>query len=241
MKAAFHRDGFVVLRGRIDANEVARGRRLIDESIGANDRLGMLPQFSVSSFCPELRAAPELCRLFDPIAPAIESLLGVEVPVDWVQIALRFPEHRSAAAPPSFHLDGFPAPGNSVPQTSIRRHTLLVGIFLTPVRADTVGGLAVWPGSHQRLAAQLRRLDLGPFTSTPAALLERIEAMDAGDPQTLRVEPGDVVLAHHLLAHSVTSNLSLKTRYALYARLQHPEHDPADARSLVDPAAWFLN
>lgn len=236
----FARDGYVVIRGLVPSEEIDVIRSRIDREIAADESIGALPRYAASSFCPRLRNDPDLTAAFRHLAPAAHRLLGVDVPATFVQIALRYPEHRTAAEH-RFHIDGFPAANNGVDPGSIYRHTLLAGIFLSTVDRDDAGGLMLWPGSHRRLATAIAALDPKRFLDDGnlADLMTKIEAIDLGEPQQLHVEPGDAVLVHHLVAHAGAPNLRLQVRYALYCRLQHPDHDPADPRSLVDPDRWF--
>lgn len=243
-RAAFARDGFVVLRGANDARAVAAAREVIARGIDEDASVGMLPTFVQSSFLPSLRAHPALLALFEPARAPLAALFGVPsvAPATTAQIALRFPQAQRDAAPKhGFHLDGFPSEGNGVARGTLFRATALVGAYLTPVRGPDRGAFVAWPGSHVALARLLRALDAPSFLRLHGAeaLLDHVRGVDAGPPHEVEVEPGDVLIAHHLLGHGAADNLSLRTREALYFRVLHPADHAGDPAPLMDPSRHF--
>ena len=70
-------------------------------------------------------------------------------------------------------------------------------------------------------------------------LLDRVRDDRSGEPLQLDVEPGDVVLAHHLLAHGASDNLPLRVRETVYFRVLHPSDAPHDPAPLMDPERFF--
>jgi ectoine hydroxylase-related dioxygenase (phytanoyl-CoA dioxygenase family) len=242
--ARFHRDGYVHLRGAIPSAQVRAARAAIHDALARDTSHGQMLRFMQSSFLPELASHTALLDVLAPIAPQIASLLDLrQAPTTGsAQIALRFPQREpSREVRHGFHVDGFPSAGNDVATGSVDRCTLLVGAYLTPVRGPDRGNFVVWPGSHRVIAAWLREIDALAFLRTHGseALLARIRALDPGPEKQLEVEPGDVVLAHHLLGHGAADNLSLQTREALYFRLLHPSDDRHDPAPLLDETRFF--
>jgi len=138
-----------------------------------------------------------------------------------VQIALRPPEYRSEIGHWGAHIDGFPSAANGIPAKQIGRHTAIAGAFLSRAEQPGMGNLWVWPGSHRSMAEAMRRLDAPRFLAEHGAEALHAAAIEAAmrseDGIELTVDPGDVVLCHHLLADAVGGNLSVQTRYAAYS------------------------
>lgn len=243
-RASFASDGFVVLRGLVPSMSVRAVRDLVARSLEADTSHGEMGRYLSSTFCPELVRHPSILALAEPVRPALAALFGTDrapVPVT-AQIALRFPEKVAGTdRRHGFHLDGYPSGENGVPRGTVFRSTVLVGVYLTPVRGPARGNFVVWPGSHRRFARFFRELDAVAFLREHGAetLLTRIRAHDVGPEQQLEVEPGDVVIAHHLLAHGAADNLSLQTREAIYFRLLHADDRAGDPQPLLDETRFF--
>ena len=241
----FHRDGYVHLRGAVSAALVRDARARIAEALERDESHGQMLRFVQSSFFPSLTSDPTLLGLLQTVDAPIATLLGLpRAPTtSSVQIALRFPQIASTGeARHGFHLDGFPSEGNDVASGAVYRATLLVGVYLTATPGPDRGNFVVWPGSHRAFERWLREIDALAFLRTHGseALLQRIRAFDPGPKRQLEVEPGDVVLAHHLLGHGAADNFSLHTREALYFRLLHPDDDPRDPTPLLDARRFFV-
>ncbi|MDQ3032213.1 MAG: phytanoyl-CoA dioxygenase family protein [Myxococcota bacterium] len=242
-RSRFAEDGFVVLRGAVAPERVRAAREAIGSALESDESIGEMPRFLADTFCASIVDSPAILALFDPIRPAIESLFGIDPAprADVPQIALRFPQRARDGASAAFHLDGFPTGLNGVPGGTLFRQTLLAGVYLTPLRGPDRGNFVVWPGSHLFFARFFRALDVPRFLAEhgPEALLSRVRAEHPGPAQQLEVEIGDVVLAHHLLAHGAADNLSLRTREAVYCRFMHPADDVRDPAPLTDATRFF--
>ena len=172
-KSEFARDGFVLLRGAVSPDRVARARDAISRSLARDARAGRPPRKTHGNYCPELARDARLRALLDPLRARTARLFGERTHVPgWgaairrlllgavghavgerAQIALRFPD----AAPSGdrrfgFHLDGYPTGKNGVPRGYLFRSTLLIGVYLTQVARPDRGNFVVWPGSHRRFA-----------------------------------------------------------------------------------------
>lgn len=244
--AHFGREGYVVVRGAIDPPRVRAARAVIASALEKDDSIGAMRRYLSDTFCPDAAHHPELLALLDPLRPAIAELLGTSDPprTGGAQIALRFPQLDRTSPRHNLHLDGFPvAQGeNRVPASTIYRHTLLAGVYLTPLRGPDRGNFVAWPGSHHHFARLFRELDAPAFLASHSAeaLHERVRSIALPiEPVQLEVEPGDALLAHHLLAHGASDNLSMHVREAIYFRVIHPAHDPRDPSALLDVARFF--
>jgi hypothetical protein len=242
-RARFAEDGFVVLRAAVAPELVRAARETIAAALDADESLGELPRFLADTFFPTVVHDPSILALLDPLRPAVTSLFGTAASprADVPQIALRFPQQKRDPAHACFHLDGFPTGMNGVPGGTLFRQTLVAGVYLTPLRGPDRGNFVVWPGSHLHFARFFRALDLERVLADegPEALFARVRAERPGASQQLEVEPGDAVLAHHLLAHGAADNLSLRTREAVYFRLLHPDDDVRDPTPLTDERRFF--
>ena len=213
---------------------------LCDGALGAiNHSLGQglpredLDAMRARSYCPELQGNAVITDLFhrSVAREAAESLIGVGRirAVERAQIALRFPsEQRSSPPAPRPHIDGMHSPSNGVPKGQVNSFTMLVGVFLSRVSSDFAGNFAVWPGSHTLYGAHFQ-------AHGAEALLDGMPRVDLPAPKQLRVEPGDVVLAHYLLGHGAALNVSPHVRYAIFFRLYHVDHDRMKWESMKNP------
>ncbi|MBA2392317.1 MAG: hypothetical protein H0V70_06175 [Ktedonobacteraceae bacterium] len=221
-KQTFYEQGFVKLPGIVPMELVHDALRAINASLGSEgidpDRL---PIFRSQTFCPELTTAPPITRLLNasPLWSIAESAIGPDAiqPVQYGQIALRFPMMREAAkATP--HLDGMYSPNNGVPEGTIRNFTALIGVFLNDIPHNDMGNLAVWPGSHRLYESAFKE-------HGPQSLLNGLPSVELPQPQQITAQVGDAALCHYQLAHGITGNSSPFTRYGIFFRLIHKNHD----------------
>ncbi|HEX4113552.1 MAG TPA: phytanoyl-CoA dioxygenase family protein [Stellaceae bacterium] len=244
-KTEFGERGLVSLRRAVPEALVAAAKAKIDASLAADRSTGRLPYFSANSFCPDLIEDATIFALLrdSGLIDALDDLFGRRGATrcsDTAQIALRLPDDKSQPGHWGPHIDGFPAGLNTVPRGTVHRQTAIAGIYLSAAR-ENMGNFMVWPGSHRRVAKFMRAVDAPKFLAARGAeaLLAAAMKCDLGAPEQLIVEPGDAVIAHHLLAHSVTWNLSLHPRYAVYFRLLHRDDDPGDPAPLMDERRFF--
>jgi ectoine hydroxylase-related dioxygenase (phytanoyl-CoA dioxygenase family) len=108
------------------------------------------------------------------------------------------------------------------------------GFFLTDQMAEEQGNLWVWPGSHRRTAAYLRKH--GPDSLSAAAPYPPI---DLPDPCPVVGRAGDLLLAHYLLGHNMSGNLSATMREVVYFRLRRRDHRERWRDIVQDPFLEF--
>jgi hypothetical protein len=235
-KRQFRTQGYLHMPGAVPRERVDAALRAINHSIGQGVSKSELAQFRAGSFCPELRSAAAIMDLYNhtPLRDLAESAVGRGrlAKVAGAQIALKFPELRDPAdtspmPKPPPHLDGMYYPGNGVPKGQIYNFTALAGVMLSDVPGEYCANFTVWPGSHARNAAYFR-------AHGPQALLDGMPKVEMGEPVQITGRAGDVVLAHYLLTHSVTCNLSPHVRYAIYFRLTHIDHARQRWESMAD-------
>jgi len=157
-----------------------------------------------------------------------ESAVGVGRirPVRGGQIALRFPSLEPPRQPGA-HIDGMYSPTNGVLKGTIANFTALVGIVLSELPHDTMGNLAVWPGTHRVYEQYFRE-------HGSEALLDGMPKVELPAPVQITGNPGDAVLCHYQLAHGIAGNCSPHIRYAVYFRLKHVDHDAIHWECMTD-------
>ncbi len=229
---ALREDGYLIVpglvpRARVDAALLAINGSLGEEGI-AKDRIWTL---RAQTFCPELVGAPPILDLYAATAlPALaEAALGAgNVPPPTTgQIALRFPQAITEPRDPYPHIDGMPGPLNGVAPETLYTFTALAAVFLSDVPARFRGNFTVWPGTHRVLEAHFR-------AHGTDELLHGFPKVPMPPPRQLVVQAGDVLLAHHALAHGAAPNVGPHVRYAVFFRLTHRTHDPRSTAALTD-------
>jgi hypothetical protein len=150
-------------------------------------------------------------ELFDPLAG---ELLDSVRPGDRLQLAATLPGYRTdGGVGKHFHIDGGRGPSLAV-------FNLLFGLALTPVERDDAGGFHVLPGSHEQFAAAFRRQPTDAPVHWGDVKRDTLhELLARGAPMVVpRLQPGDLVVAHGLLIHGVSSNTTDRRRDMLYQR-----------------------
>jgi len=235
-KIELYQRGYVRIAGLIPRQTMDAALRAINASVGRGMNEGDMPRYHAQGFCSDSRSTPVITDLFNktPAFALVESLLGAGniLPVNDGQVALRFPTMAEPTGLPRPHIDGTYPPNNGVEPGKLENFTLLVGCFLSDVKAPLSGNFMVWPGSHRAHAEYFAR-------HGPEALLQGMPAVDLGEGVQVQVNAGDVVLAQYLLGHTVAPNTSPHIRYTVFFRI-HAREMPADRfRSMTEPWAHW--
>ncbi|HZL19329.1 MAG TPA: phytanoyl-CoA dioxygenase family protein [Polyangia bacterium] len=231
-KRALVEDGFLIVRGAVPRDRIDAALRAINLSLGeegiAKDQIWTL---RAQTFCPELVGAPPILDLYTetPLAALAAAGLGPGnvAPPTTGQIALRFPQIVAEPRDPYPHIDGMPGPLNGVEAGTLYTFSALGAVFLSDVPAPFRGNFTVWPGSQRLLEAHFRAHGTDD-------LLRGFPPLAMPAPRQLIVRAGDVLLAHHALAHGAAANLGPHVRYAVFFRLSHRNHDPGSTTALTD-------
>jgi len=207
--------GFAQFPGLTPAPLVKAARAAIDIDLSRNYDLKRQVEYDNQSYCPDLKGTPPIMNLISQ--SAVQKLLDeiFELDnIDWDkgQIAIRRAHNCPEAIPPTPHIDGFSSGVNGLDQGKIYNHTVLVGVFLTPVQREFAGNFTVWPGSHYTYENYFRECG-------PRAMREPAPALEIGEPVQLMCGTGDVVLAHYQLGHSAAVNTADIDRIAIYFRV----------------------
>jgi len=222
----FAERGFLVLREVVPGDVVDAASRAIDELI-ARDPPGpdVRGPHNYIPWAADARALDALL-MSSPAFGLAESLTGpgtLEVP--WqMQVTLNIPPF--PFRPGMHHLDGAAGETDGRPGT----FTMLVGVLMSDQRDEDSGNLWVWPGTHLAHAEYFR--EHGPEAFTEAGGYPPIPRPE---PEQVRGQAGDLVLAHYLLGHNIGGNTSPRVRRAVYYRLKRAGHDARWREILTDP------
>ncbi len=232
-KRALMDDGYLHIPGVVPRVMVDEAVRAINHDLGKGMDPSLMWRFHVQTFCPELTSAPAIVELFTrtPASALAESAIGARLRVPTgAQIALRFPGYADPPKPGSPHIDGLPnrERTNGVPEGTILSFTALACVLLSELPGPFAGNFTVWPGSHRAHAAWVRAHGF-------RSLLEGPPRVEYRDPVQVVGKPGDVLLTHYLLGHSVAPNVSPNVRYACFFRLEVDGLAEHRAESVLDP------
>ncbi|WP_308638096.1 phytanoyl-CoA dioxygenase family protein [Paenibacillus silvisoli] len=214
--------GYIHIPGVIPRVLVDQAVKHINHAVGQGMPVEEMTKYRAQSYCPELTDKPPITGLFNdtPVKGFVEDLLGEGMArqIGGGQIALRFPTLQDPPVVNRPHLDGMYSPNNGVKEGTIGNFTMLVGVLLSPVRTTFAGNFTVWPGTHTIYEQYFRE-------HGPESLLNGMPPVEIPEPVQTMGEPGDVFLVHYQLAHTVALNASPNTRYCIFFRVKHKEHD----------------
>lgn len=230
----FGTDGFVVLRGFVDESWLAEleveADALIDRKPAPPGHVGFHHYFEHPSTLP---VADRVLRRSGVLAAAAALVAphGIDHAFDHIQVATSIPvwDHE----PGGGHIDGYGLDGQTEPHT----FTLLAGIYLGDESQPGRGNLWVWPGSHLGHQELFRRRGVDVLLQPGdhgghACLLD--DPPDLGSGRPVLARRGDVLLAHHLLAHNQSGNVGDALRRIVYYRLAADGHRQRWAATLTD-------
>lgn len=173
---------------------------------------------------------------------AVNILLGEGNVAPWSgrhhgqQVALRFPQppqrgHDIPDIKPGtqYHIDG-------MGQNKLCPFTLLCGVALSDQTRPNMGNLHVFPGSH--LHEGLHTYYRDKINDDEQGEADSGKP-DLGESVQVLLRPGDIVIAHQLLAHRVGVNTSEHIRYQLYYRVKHKDHDEFKNHIINNPWVEF--
>ncbi|TCR22903.1 phytanoyl-CoA dioxygenase family protein [Streptomyces sp. BK205] len=230
-KAGFVRDGIAVRRGLVPENLITRAKSLIDDWVREQMDASQISAYTQRTFAPELGQHPDLLDLFAN-SGAVElatELLGDIQPVTTTQIQIRIPEETLTTSQPekAMHVDGVACP--HLDPDELRTFSLLVGVVLSDISDPDGGALRYLPGGHHTMARWFgTEWSLGVTEQVPPQI-----DTESGTP--FLGKPGDVLLMHHLVPHSVGNNYTSTPRVMAYFRVSHPHHAQRRLEALRDP------
>lgn len=203
-RQAFEADGFLVIPGALDEQEVARWTAIVD-AFDARERAAR--SFKPGEFTEVRNAVAKDHRLLElltwpSVFPLIADLMGPDIGLSTSHVLVRPPAAPGTsrdAKPSPWHRDGhlqIPAVHGTCPWLYTK-----AGFFLTDLSQPGRGNLRVIPGSHRR--AEL------PGRSSP-------DQIDPDGTIEVLTRPGDAVIFQQCLWHSVGPNLSGLARKNIY-------------------------
>jgi hypothetical protein len=243
-RAGFARDGYVVIPGIADRAHIDTALQLLNSWLfGGFDSTQRITYYA-QTFAPELAADPRILGLLTETGALALAAQLVGRPIvmpDRAQIALRFPV--PPGRPPfvaGAHVDGVPTEFNGVPSDGhIHGFTVLAGILLSDLSGPDQGNVTVWPRTHLAMADWFA--EHGTEVTDPGAFDRATEEVAAAtsEPVALTGRAGDLLLAHHLLAHANGAHTGPNVRYEVFYRLSTDVRDDLGDAVLTDPwAEW---
>lgn len=230
-KADFVRDGAIIRRGLVPPTLVDRARSMIEDWYRREMRPDLIGSYTQRTFAPDLGSHPDVLALFHKsgVSELVASLVPDTQPVATTQIQIRVPDAEAGSTQPvkAMHVDGVACP--HLDAADLRTFTLLVGIVLSEVADPHGGALRYVPGGHLRMAEWFRtEWSIGMTDQVPPQI-------DAEQGTPMLGQPGDVLLMHHLVPHSVGRNTSTTPRVMAYFRISHIRHQDQRLEALRDP------
>jgi len=228
--AHFKEKGYVILRGAVPPELVRDALRSINHQLGKPDcweaDSNPLNAAQLALKLPKEGVGRDIFNKSPIFFSAMNILLGIGNVAPWSQgqqVALRFPQplesgHDVPDVLPNqgtrYHIDGM---ANNKPCP----FSLLCGVALSDQTKPNMGNLHVFPGSH--LHEGLHRYYLEKINDDSQGEMDA-EKPNLGESLQVLLAPGDVVIAHQLLAHRIGRNFSEHIRYQLYYRVSHKNH-----------------
>lgn len=249
-KAAFARDGYLVLEDGIDDDAIAAARDRIWDAV-PDDPDDPESLVGVGSRSPDVPTEEPFATINDLLHEYGAALVGdalVAPDGPGMQLALRYPREVRLSAThdrtPTGHLDGY-GPG-------FREHGEYTGFTVGAVvyfdRVDpSGGGFTVWPGSH-RVAAEY----FSDHALTSPGHGGRLPAVDddggwdadrffhqQARSRMLAGDAGTVILWHNKLVHAAGVNQRSRVRMAGIKRFRRDDHEEIKADAADEPFAYW--
>ena len=235
----FAEQGYLLVRDVMPDHLVQRALDAIHHTLDAPDGRSTWDQ--TEGKASQMEEAVDLWAHSDsPALTLADSLLGegrTQQCVRRCQIALRFGENCTTPEghelnPREWHVDGTIKGAHSP-------FSLLLGVALSDVPEDCPGGgFVCFPGTHLSLQQEMRAFAAGEESIFNKPRLGGAKTALEGAVE-IKAKRGDVLLAHQKLAHTGGPNNSDKTRYAVYFRISHLDHENLQSLALEDPMLEF--
>lgn len=239
----FKERGYVIVQDAILPELVRDALRCINHQLGKPDcweaDMNPLNAAQLALKLPQHGVGRDLFNKSPKFWSAVNILLGEGNVKPWSsgqQVALRFPQppevghdNPDTKKGTQYHIDG-------MAQNKLCPFSLLCGVALSDQTRPNMGNLHVFPGSHMHEG--LRNYYAQKIDDDNQGEADEGKP-NLGASEQVLLKPGDVVLAHQLLAHRVGMNTSEHIRYQLYYRVKHNEHADLKDQIIRDPWVEF--
>lgn len=220
----FGRDGYVVVPHVVSEEVLTQLDAEVDALVTTQPppegKVGFHHYFEHPSRLPASEAALRDSGVL-ALAAALVTPRSIDLAFDHIQIATSI--HGWDHRPHGGHIDGYGLPGQTEPAS----FTMLAGIYLGDESEPGRGNLWVWPASHlvhERLFRERGADALMDPASMGGHACLLPGAPDFGPGRPVLASRGDVLLAHYLLAHNQSGNMSGTLRRIVYYRLAAEGH-----------------
>jgi ectoine hydroxylase len=203
-RAAFERDGYLIIRGALDPDEVTAARDAVDRVYAARAKAGSLGPDGSMHLLSAVANCPEVAGLIDHPATfgCVWSVLGWNIHVYHSHLDVHPPVRVPVPFRFEWHQDG--GRQNREIETDPRpRLSVKLAYWLSDVSGSGRGNLKVVPGSHV-----VNWIDGPPRRDVPWP-----------DPEgaiEVTAEPGDAVFFDRRIWHTRSRNYSQHTRKAVF-------------------------
>jgi hypothetical protein len=197
-KYQWSEDGFLILKGALTVEEVARLTQVVDQMYEAHLRKPDVKPEAGMDRRNVMEENPLFVELMDHPAtfPLVLELVGPYIQLSMSEVIVRPPNPEGGSL---LHTDG----GQAMRQIRLADESLPLQIkiqyFLSEVDAPDSGNFTIVPGSHKRVFPE-GGVEGGPYIA---------------DAVQLNVQAGDAAVFPHSLWHGYVTNRSERTRKSL--------------------------
>jgi ectoine hydroxylase-related dioxygenase (phytanoyl-CoA dioxygenase family) len=226
-RAAFDRDGYLIIRGALPPDEVADARDALDRVYADAARSGRLNPDGSMHLLSAAANCPEVARLVDHPAtfPCVWSVLGWNIHVYHSHLDVHPPVRVPQPFRFEWHQDGG-RQNREIETTPRPRLSVKLAYWLSDVSAPGHGNLKVVPGSHV-----VNWIDGPPRRD--------IEWPDPEGAIEVTAEPGDAVFFDRRIWHTRSRNYSERTRKAVFFGYTYRWTVTRDNAAAIRGTDWF--
>ncbi|MEF8736831.1 MAG: phytanoyl-CoA dioxygenase family protein [Candidatus Accumulibacter necessarius] len=230
----FRTGGYVVFRNAIPAERIRASRRHIHAALPdalVAEKVLQVPTLKTDPVLRDITAGTAVADFLHT------ATAGAILPAEEAHVILRLPElDGPATACLEPHLDGTWNPlQEQRPYGTLHAFCAHLFVFLGPVERPEYGAFHVWPGSHLRVAHYIEEHGLEDLKTARDGGRAILSSLDLGEPVPLSGDAGDVVLCHHLMAHSGSPNFGSEIRYGMVTRQGQQGFLVARAEQYAEP------
>jgi ectoine hydroxylase-related dioxygenase (phytanoyl-CoA dioxygenase family) len=226
-RAAFDRDGYLVIRGALRPDETAAARDAIDRVYADAGRSGRLNRDGSMHLLSAAANCPQVAGLLDHPAtfPCVWSVLGWNIHVYHSHLDVHPPLREPQPFRFEWHQDGG-RQNREIETTPRPRLSVKLAYWLSDVSGPGRGNLKVVPGSHV-----VNRIDGPPRRD--------VQWPDPHGAIEVTAEPGDAVFFDRRIWHARSPNHSGHTRKAVFFGYTYRWTVARDDTAPIRASDWF--